>query len=124
MGTNLYGPSINIFDPLFGATTDDAQTAPQMALLALGTEPNSLDEFPDFGFVFDEQAGRCLDPTALAMLPLDVRAGLLAEPAFTDATVTIASATETEGGGISVALSIQIVGAEGDAVGFTLASDG
>jgi hypothetical protein len=117
-----FGASVNIFDPLFGATTDDSQTAPQMAIIALGTVANTLDGYPDFGFDFDGQVNRALDATALAMLPVEVQGGLLAEPAFVDAQVDVASVVDTGGGGVAVTLSIQVTGAEGDAIGFSLAS--
>ena len=122
MGTQLYGSSINIYDPAFGSTTDDSQTAPQMAVIALGTDPGSMDSYPDFGFDFDGQVGRAVTATDVAMLPLEVQAGVMAEPAFTDVQATLASATETGDGGVSVAIQIQITGADGNAVGFTVAS--
>ncbi len=121
--TDLYGASINIFDPFFGSTTSDAQTARQMALIILGTAPGSLDGFPDAGFLFDEQLLRALDATALAMLPQEVVQGILSEPAFTDATAT-PTTTQTPGGGVAMALDMRITGASGDTVGFTLASGG
>lgn len=124
MGTDLYGPAFNIFDPLFGATTDDGQTARQMATIALSTEPGSLDGFPEYGFVVDEQCNRALDATATGMVPLEAQQGLLAEPAFVDAAVTLTSLTETPGGGASMVLDIEVQGAEGDAVGFTASAGG
>jgi hypothetical protein len=118
----LYGASANLFDPLFNPTTDDAQTAPQMAIVALGTIPNTLDGYSDFGFDFDGQVNRALDPTALAMLPVEVQGGLLAEPAFVDAQVDVASVVDTGGGTVAVTLAILVTGAEGDAQGFSLTS--
>jgi hypothetical protein len=123
MATNLYGPAVNIFDPMFGPTTSDAQTAQQMALVILGTRTNTIDSFPDAGLAFDEQVNHAIDSTSIAMVPQDVQRGILSEPAFVDATVDIASATETGGGGISLALDIEIKGANGDTVGFTVASE-
>lgn len=119
---NLYGTSFNIFDPLFGFLTGGGDIARQKALLALNTEPGSLDEFPQYGLVFDGQILRALDPTALAMLPLEVQQALEQEPAFTSATVTPVSQTQAADGGVSLTLSIQITGAEGDSVGFTVST--
>jgi hypothetical protein len=118
----FYGASASLFDPLFNATMDDAQTAPQMAIVALGTVANTLDGFPDFGFDFDGQVNRALDPIGLAHLPLEVQGGLLAEPAFVDAQVDVASVVDTGGGTVAVTLSIRVTGADGDAVGFSLSS--
>lgn len=124
MGTDLYGPSVNIFDPLFGATWDDSVTAPQMAMIALGSVPGSMDSYPDFGFPLERQIGRALDATALAMLPQEMQAGLLSEPAFTDASVQLTGATDDGDGGVSLAAAIAVTGATGDAIGFTLATGG
>lgn len=123
LSTKLFGPSVNIFDPLFGATTDDSQTAPQMALVILGTEPGSVDGFEDAGFVLEDQLLRALGATDLAMLPQEVQHGLLGEPAFTDAAVTIVQAIDNGDGTVRVALSCQVTAAEGDSIGFTLAGD-
>lgn len=118
----IFGASASLFDPLFNPTTDDAQTAPQMAVVALGTLPNTVDGFPGFGFDFDGQVNSALDKTGIAMLPVEVQGGLLADPAFVDAQVDVASVTDTGGGTVAVVLSIQVTGADGDAVGFSVAS--
>ncbi len=61
-----------------------------------------------------------LDSTSKALLPLEVRTGLEQEPAIQSAEVQIASYASTPGGGVALSLAIQITGADGDAVGFSL----
>jgi len=119
---DLYGTTFNIFDPLFGSLSDDGAIARQKALIALNTEGASLDEFPQYGFVWDSQVLRAVDPVQLAMLPLEIGQALEQEPAFASAQATLASADQTPGGGLALAYRIEITGAQGDAVGFTVAT--
>lgn len=119
---DLYGRTINIFDPLFGELDDDGAIARQKGLIALNTEPNALDGFPEYGFVWDSQVLRAVDSVALALQPLEIRQALEQEPAFVSADVTLASRTQTPGGGVALAYTITITGADGDAVGFTVAT--
>jgi hypothetical protein len=124
MGTDLYGPSVNIFDPFFGPTTEDSQTAQQMALIILETAPGSIDAFPDAGYLFEEQLLSSQDTTSIAMLPQDIEGGLLTEPAFADALVDVLREAQTSGGGVALSLGITVTGNTGDAVGFTLSAGG
>lgn len=116
----LYGTSIDLDDPFFGALDDDAAILRQRAELALDTPRGDLDGFPEHGFVWSAQALRTLDPTALAMLPLEVRTALEQEPSISSAEVEPDRSVDTAGGGAELELSIRVFGANGDAVGFSL----
>lgn len=115
---DLYGTSIDTADPLFGPLTDDGLIARQKCEIAVGTEPGSLDEFLEYGFLWDDAVLRAVDATQLALLPLEVRMGIEQEPAFASVDVT-QTVTRTPGG-VRVFEAIEITGAEGDRVGFTL----
>lgn len=118
---DLYGESIDLDDPFFGRLTEDARILRQRAELALDTPRGALDGFPEHGFVWDEQVLRALDSRASALLPLEVRTALEQEPSIASAEVGVSSSTETPGGGVALALAIQVTGHEGDAVGFEVA---
>lgn len=122
MSLVVYPPQINLFDPTFFPLTEDGDVARQRGLLALNTEPNALDGFPEYGFVFDAQVLRSLDPIGLAMLPLEVRDALEQEPSFVTADVTPVSQVALPGGGVALTLKCQVTGAEGNTVGFSVAT--
>lgn len=117
---DLYGTSIDTTDPSFGALTDDALILRQKAAIALGTEPGALDGFPDYGFIFEAQINKGFSSTDLAMLPLEVRTALEQEPAFARVNVTVASQIASGDGGVTIALQLDLTGAAGDKVGFTV----
>ena len=119
---SLYGESIDLDDPFFGRLTDDERILRQRAELALDTPRGFLDGFPEHGFVWSEQVLRALDPTGLALLPLEVRTALEQEPSIATADVSTASTTPTPGGGAAVSLALQMTGHEGDAVGFNIST--
>ncbi len=118
---DLYGTSILIDDPFFGRLTDDAEILRQRGKLALATQRGALDGFPEHGFVFEEQVLRRLDATARALLPLEVRTALEQEPSIAAATVEEQSATDAPGGGVEIALRIDVQGHGGDGADFTVA---
>lgn len=115
----LLGSAIIIDDPLFGLSSDDGTIANQMARIALNTPPGFHDAFPDYGFEMRNEILSAKTPTAIAMLPLEVRAALEAEPAFVGADVV---ATTIQGGGTTVleSLNCSIELAEDNSVGLTL----
>jgi hypothetical protein len=121
---DLYGNfTIDTTDEFFRVLSDDAEILVQRGVLALSTAEGNLDGFPEFGFDFDTQVSRALDPTSQAMLPLEVRMALEQEPSIQTAEVAELSAVPTGDGGLDLALGIQLTGATGDQVGFTVASE-
>ena len=117
---DFFGQSIATLDPTFGTLDDDAEILQQAAVLALGTAYGSLPEFPEYGFDWDSYLLAPLTTDQVARLPEEVRAALEQEVRFQTVSVTIVSQTRTPGGGIALALALDITPTSGTRLDFTI----
>lgn len=109
---------LDLSDPSFGYTDDDAVIGTQYAAVALDTPPGTVDAFPEYGFELKNVTLRAMSPTEVAMLPLEVRTALEQEPAFVSAEVVVTQQSQVDTS-VTMALACSITTATGDAVGYT-----